>query len=49
MIVCLAGRDVADIYVYTKVLSELEAAVPVEAVVERDGEELALTVTPEAL
>jgi len=48
VIVRLAGRDVADIYVYTGVLSDLEAGEAVEAIVERDGETLTLRVVPEA-
>lgn len=49
VIVRLAGRDVADIYAYTEILSDLEAGEPVEAAIERDGDTLTLRVVPEAL
>jgi S1-C subfamily serine protease len=46
VIVKLAGKDVADVYVYTEILAGLEADVPVEAVVRRGEHTLTLTITP---
>lgn len=44
----LAGRTVDDVYVYTEVLSELEAGEPIEALVKRGDDTLHLTVAPES-
>jgi hypothetical protein len=46
VIVKLAGKDVADVYVYTEILAGLETDVPVEAVVRRGEHTLTLTITP---
>lgn len=46
VIVALAGREVADVYVYTEILAGLEADVPVEAVVLRGERTLTLTIIP---
>ena len=46
VIIELAGREVADVYVYTEILAGLEAGVPIDAVVRRGEEMLTVTVTP---
>ena len=48
VVIRLAGREVADVYAYTEVLSELKADEAVEVVYVREGTELSATVTPEA-
>jgi hypothetical protein len=46
VIVRLAGRDVADVYVYTEILGDLVAGVPVEVVVRRGEETFTTAITP---
>jgi hypothetical protein len=48
VIVRLAGKDVADVYVYTEILAGLEAGVPVEVVVRRGAETITTEITPVA-
>jgi S1-C subfamily serine protease len=48
VIVELAGRNVENIYDYTYALNALKVGQPVQVVVQRGGERLALTITPGA-
>jgi len=48
VIVRLAGREVADVYAYTEILSGLEAGVAVEAIVRRGAETFTTRITPVA-
>jgi hypothetical protein len=47
-VVKLAGRDVRNVYDYTQALSEMKAGQEYEVVVVRDGQRLALKITPAA-
>ena len=47
-IVEFGGQKIANIYDYTYALDAVKIGVPVEVVVIRDGEQVTLTVTPEA-
>ena len=48
IIVKFGGQEIANIYDYTYALDAVKIGVPVEVVVLRDGEQITLTVTPEA-
>jgi Tol biopolymer transport system component len=48
VIVEFAGQKIANIYDYTYALDAVKIAVPVEVIVERAGQRVKLTVTPEA-
>jgi len=48
VIVKLAGRTIEDIYDYTYAIEALKIGEAVEMVVQRDGQEVPLTVTPAA-
>jgi len=43
-----AGQKIANIYDYTYALDAVKIGVPVQVVIERDGKQMTLTVTPEA-
>jgi hypothetical protein len=48
VVVELAGQKIANIYDYTYALDAVKVGLPVEIVVERDGRQVKLQVTPEA-
>lgn len=48
VIVEFAGQKIANIYDYTYALDAVKIGVPVKVVIERDGKQMTLTVTPEA-
>ena len=48
VIVEFGGQQIANIYDYTYALDAVKIGEPVEVVVLRDGEQVTLTVTPEA-
>jgi Tol biopolymer transport system component len=48
VIVEFAGQKIANIYDYTYALDAVKIGAPVQLVIERDGNRMALTVTPEA-
>jgi Tol biopolymer transport system component len=48
VIVEFAGQKIANIYDYTYALDAVKIGVPVQVMVERDGKQITLTVTPEA-
>jgi S1-C subfamily serine protease len=48
VIVEFAGQKIANIYDYTYALDAVKISVPVQVVIEREGKQLTLTVTPEA-
>jgi hypothetical protein len=48
VIVEFAGQEIANIYDYTYALDAVKIGKPVQIVIERDGKQMTLTVTPEA-
>jgi Tol biopolymer transport system component len=48
VIVEFAGQKIANIYDYTYALDAVKIGVPVQVIIERDGKQTTLTVTPEA-
>lgn len=48
MIVEFAGQKIANIYDYTYALDAVKIGQPAKIIIERDGQRLTLTVTPEA-
>ena len=48
VIVEFAGQKIANIYDYTYALDAVKIGAPVQVVIERDGKQMTLTVTPEA-
>ena len=48
VIIEFAGQKIANIYDYTYALDAVKIGAPVQVVIERDGKQMTLTVTPEA-
>lgn len=46
IIIKLAGKNITDIYTYTRVLNRLQANIPVKMLVQRNQEKVALTIVP---